>query len=431
MKQYFDAFFPEFTPQDSSNFKFFLIAISGNELSTIADLSETNVKSFELSGSMEKEIKRYFAKLGSSSIQLPTPAIGHEYLFNATYYFNSKVHAAIASIYSKYGIDLQQDLNGFGKAGLIAELHLYETHQSAIPKTILQYRNVNLKETSGITFDYSSNIPMEITNMFVSDQLLHITNDESVALNPSKFTRAGIDNTPKAITSDANNRFQVGADASDLKLDVRPDASFGDLNKSVSFDSAQSVVTDVMGDLTSDFDAKFAAATTKIDEPAASKEISSSVAVDSIPVAKGTKRGFLQPEIREALKITKGVLDAAGVPLTITSGSDTSFARKSASLHYTGNAVDIRTGTLKNADGSNYTNSQKKALAASIKDALGSAYFVQYEAPKHPGASGEHIHIEYETGTKAITIKEARKLGDKRFDIGSNHHHEHDGHNHR
>lgn len=84
--------------------------------------------------------------------------------------------------------------------------------------------------------------------------------------------------------------------------------------------------------------------------------------------------------IRQAIAVAEQIYAAAGVPtLTVTSLRD---GRHSAgSLHYSGNAVDLRIWEL-NARG------KTAEVAARLRAALGADYDVVPEA--------DHIHIEYD-----------------------------------
>ena len=69
--------------------------------------------------------------------------------------------------------------------------------------------------------------------------------------------------------------------------------------------------------------------------------------------------------------------------MVITSGNDSTH--KTGSKHYTDAALDFRTKHL--------TATQKRALAATVKQRLGESYDVILEAF---GGVNEHLHVEYD-----------------------------------
>jgi hypothetical protein len=83
--------------------------------------------------------------------------------------------------------------------------------------------------------------------------------------------------------------------------------------------------------------------------------------------------------IKKAIKLVDSASKSTtGKEIVITSGLDGKHSRKS--LHYSGNAFDIRTFI--------YTTSEVNKLIPALKLVLGSDYDVVYE--------GNHIHIEYD-----------------------------------
>jgi len=70
---------------------------------------------------------------------------------------------------------------------------------------------------------------------------------------------------------------------------------------------------------------------------------------------------------------------AGGLTENMTSIED-SVDRISGSLHYSGNAIDLRTRDL--------SNNQRQCTTERLRDALGSDYDVINE--------GDHIHVEYD-----------------------------------
>lgn len=98
-----------------------------------------------------------------------------------------------------------------------------------------------------------------------------------------------------------------------------------------------------------------------------------SVKDDSISMAG------LQPQIVLALMVAKSVYDLYETPLVITSLNDAHHSY--TSLHYSGNAVDIRTYNLP-------VGLDPHQVAGKIDDALGQDFDVLFEK--------DHIHIEYQ-----------------------------------
>ncbi len=92
----------------------------------------------------------------------------------------------------------------------------------------------------------------------------------------------------------------------------------------------------------------------------------------------GVKINGLKPEMLLGIIIAKSIYDKWGKELVITeiTGANHSFA----SLHYSGNAVDIRTNY--------FTDLEKDLVAKDLKEALGENYDVVVEKT--------HIHIEFQ-----------------------------------
>lgn len=88
----------------------------------------------------------------------------------------------------------------------------------------------------------------------------------------------------------------------------------------------------------------------------------------------GVRIGGVQPEIALALSIMNSVME--GEELIVTCCME--GQHRTASLHYIGHAVDIRSRTLKDA----------KATVARFKQALGDDFDVVLEAT--------HIHVEFQ-----------------------------------
>lgn len=94
----------------------------------------------------------------------------------------------------------------------------------------------------------------------------------------------------------------------------------------------------------------------------------------------GVKVSSIQPAVLLALVAAQEEYQKHNTELVITSADDSHHA--STSLHYSGNAVDLRTRTLPNPriDG--------QQIANTLDEKLGRDYDVIFE--------GDHIHIEYQ-----------------------------------
>jgi len=95
-------------------------------------------------------------------------------------------------------------------------------------------------------------------------------------------------------------------------------------------------------------------------------------------IKKGIKINGLKPEMLLGIFIAKSIYDKWDKELVITeiTGGKHSFA----SLHYSGNAVDIRTNY--------FTDLEKDLVAKDLKEALSENYDVVVEKT--------HIHIEFQ-----------------------------------
>ncbi|MEE9273305.1 MAG: hypothetical protein V3U57_08575 [Robiginitomaculum sp.] len=105
-------------------------------------------------------------------------------------------------------------------------------------------------------------------------------------------------------------------------------------------------------------------------------------ASNGINIKEGADISDLTKEMTDIFDdISKAWADEApGVTPVITSGSDGTHS--TGSLHYDGNAVDLRTNNL--------TQAQTMAVASALSTLLGSGYDVVVEI--------DHIHVEYNPG---------------------------------
>ena len=87
----------------------------------------------------------------------------------------------------------------------------------------------------------------------------------------------------------------------------------------------------------------------------------------------------LQPQTLFGIMVAQSVYDLYQTPLVITSANDSKHS--TTSLHYSGNAVDIRTFNLP-------VGVDPEDVASRIKQALGRHFDVLFE--------GDHIHIEWQ-----------------------------------
>lgn len=96
----------------------------------------------------------------------------------------------------------------------------------------------------------------------------------------------------------------------------------------------------------------------------------------------GVKLTDLKPQIVLAIMCIESFYSEINVPCVITSCND--GVHSNVSLHFSGNAVDIRT--------KNYPDN-KHVLRDNIKIALGDNFDVVFEAE---GTDNEHLHVEYD-----------------------------------
>lgn len=108
-----------------------------------------------------------------------------------------------------------------------------------------------------------------------------------------------------------------------------------------------------------------------------------------IGLKRGVKVGGIQPEILLAVIIGNSLFDSLHIPFIVTSGLDSSV-HMTTSLHYKGQAIDIRLPSFYNP-----TPNLDSNLTDSLRNALGEGYDVVLEK--------DHIHIEYDPKPIAIT----------------------------
>lgn len=95
----------------------------------------------------------------------------------------------------------------------------------------------------------------------------------------------------------------------------------------------------------------------------------------------------LQPEIRMAIKVFYNLYLDIGLPLVVTSTNE--GAHSTGSLHYSGNACDIRTRDI-----------DIETLQELVKEAkfqLGEDYDVVLEP--------NHIHLEYDPKVRSVSLQ--------------------------
>lgn len=98
---------------------------------------------------------------------------------------------------------------------------------------------------------------------------------------------------------------------------------------------------------------------------------------------QGAKFEGLQPEILLAVIVANDVYHMHGQRLVVTEG--TGGDHMIGSLHYHGQAVDLRTSNLNESD--------KAMIVAELKANLGAEYDVIFEGADTPN---EHIHVEFD-----------------------------------
>ncbi len=101
--------------------------------------------------------------------------------------------------------------------------------------------------------------------------------------------------------------------------------------------------------------------------------------------------GMLTVPMMFALRVAEAVYDELSTDLVITSGDERGARHSLTSLHYSGNAVDIRTHNLP-------MPSAARDVMWKILSRLNIDYDVLLESQ---GTSNEHIHIEYQPRRKS------------------------------
>ena len=105
-----------------------------------------------------------------------------------------------------------------------------------------------------------------------------------------------------------------------------------------------------------------------------------------VNIAAGVNVVGLQWEITSVVPSLAGIVQrVTGTKMTITSAVS---ARVSYSLHPLGLAIDIRDR--------DFSDAQITKIVADFKAALGPNYDVVREYANTPGATGPHIHVEYD-----------------------------------
>lgn len=102
-----------------------------------------------------------------------------------------------------------------------------------------------------------------------------------------------------------------------------------------------------------------------------------------LAIKPGAKVLGIKPEIILALVVTKDILKSYGCDTVITEA--TGGTHKHGSLHYSGEALDIRTKTIPNI--------ALDSVVKDIKVALGDDYDVLLE---DRNSLNQHLHIEFQ-----------------------------------
>ena len=112
-----------------------------------------------------------------------------------------------------------------------------------------------------------------------------------------------------------------------------------------------------------------------------------------IRLKTGVSLSGLSVQALLAMRIAEGVYEQHERTLWITSVNDSKHSQ--TSLHYSGNAFDVRTWNLEDVD-------EAKMVHCEIKEALGIDFDVIYEHDHRNKESGNnsHIHIEYQPRRK-------------------------------
>ena len=97
-------------------------------------------------------------------------------------------------------------------------------------------------------------------------------------------------------------------------------------------------------------------------------------------IKKDVRLCGLQPQMVLAYVIAEQVFIEEGYPIILTSGGEGKHS--SGSIHYRGNAIDLRTRHVS-------THAQREKIAESVKDRLGEEFKVILKFLPH------HLHIQY------------------------------------
>lgn len=110
-----------------------------------------------------------------------------------------------------------------------------------------------------------------------------------------------------------------------------------------------------------------------------------------ITFKSGVRLGNLQPQTVLAIQVAAGCYGVMDIEeMVVTSINDGSHSR--GSLHYSGNAVDLRTNSV--------PTSKVRKLEAHLKMALGADFDVVLESfVENQRQPNEHIHIEHQPKT--------------------------------
>ena len=94
----------------------------------------------------------------------------------------------------------------------------------------------------------------------------------------------------------------------------------------------------------------------------------------------------VQPEMVIGLMVIAPIINRHGAECVVTACKD--GKHKPGSKHYTGHAMDIRSKTLLPKDLPN--------IVQELKLSLGPQFDVVLEGAATPGATAQHLHIEYQ-----------------------------------